>query len=88
MQLKGSNPEDFKGDGECLDADESLELVQNQTLGKSTIPSTVFLYVHEFDILNFNTGDLEKSFFTRMLSHFESLDSMQHEIAEKESQVN
>jgi len=44
MQLKEyHNPEEFKSDGECLDANKSLELVQNQTLGKSTIPLEVLL---------------------------------------------
>ena len=31
---------------------------------------------------------MEKSYFSRMLSHFESLNSIQHDIAYKESQIN
>ena len=72
MQLKGSNPEDFKADGDCLDADKSLELVQNQTLGKSTIPSVVVLQVHDTDVLPNNVDVIGKGFFTKLMSPFKN----------------
>ena len=62
MQLKGSDPEDFKMDGECLDALKSIELVQNQTLGKSTIPQVINLKVHDTDVLSIDVSNLKKGF--------------------------